>query len=145
MHKPCVYISTVLLCLASGTLAQLNCTNIPSVPNTPADPPITSLIASANENIVVCNQIIPFFNAFIASAKLPGVNNQIKEIDGVLSQLQTRIEIVNRRLNCGLVASVQEAQNLQQTLQNDLVSIRVLAGIRSRLVIIRDQLVHIIH
>lgn len=41
------------------TPAPLNCTNIPNVPTHPQDLVIDALIASANENIKVCNQIIP--------------------------------------------------------------------------------------
>lgn len=87
---------------------------------------------------------MPFFNAYIASAKLPAIVAQVSQIDAILSQLQTRMEIVNQRLDGGLVLSVQEAQNLQQTLENDLVSKRVLAGIRSRLIVIQNQLQHFI-
>ncbi|XP_057297701.1 uncharacterized protein LOC130628399 [Hydractinia symbiolongicarpus] len=145
MYKVGLWICSVLLCLASVSYGQnLNCTNIPAVPTKPQDAEISAILSSANENIVVCDNIIPFLNPFIASLKLSGVEQQINQTCKLIDHLNVRLEIITRRLNCGLVVSVQEARNLQQTLENDQVSSRVLNGVKARLIVIKNRLQAII-
>ncbi|XP_057298517.1 uncharacterized protein LOC130629310 [Hydractinia symbiolongicarpus] len=144
MYKVGFWISSVLLCLASVSYAQtsnsLNCTNIPNVPIKPQDAEISAILSSANENIVVCDNIIPFLNPFIASLKLTGVQQQINQTCKLIDHITVRLEIINRRLDCGLVASVQEARSLNLMLGNDQVSNRVLNGVKTRLLVIKNRL-----
>ncbi|XP_057298845.1 uncharacterized protein LOC130629577 [Hydractinia symbiolongicarpus] len=145
MNKVGLWICSVLLCFASVSYGQtLNCTNIPDVPTKPQDGEITAILSSANENIVVCNNIIPHLNPFIASLKLSGVEQLINQTCKLIDDLNARLEIINRRLDCGLVSSVQEARNLNQMLGNDQVSKRVLNGVKARLLVIKNRLQAII-
>ncbi|XP_057296987.1 uncharacterized protein LOC130625885 [Hydractinia symbiolongicarpus] len=136
-----VYSQSVATTVAPTTTpAPLNCTNIPNVPTHPEDATVNTLITSANDNIKVCNQIIPFLNAFIAKLKVKGVCSQFDEIMSILQKLESRIGIINRTLDCGLVTSVQEARNLKQMLHNDQISKRVLNGIKMRLTDVKQRL-----
>ncbi|XP_057302953.1 uncharacterized protein LOC130638021 [Hydractinia symbiolongicarpus] len=146
------FIFTALLSVASvasmshnmtttmAPMQPLNCTNIPEVPMKPYDGNITAVLALANDNIRVCNLIIPLLNGFNAKLKLTGVYDQLDQVMMLMKYLQMRIEIINRRLDCGLPMSVEEARSLKQMMYNDQVSKRVLYGVKMRLTVIKERL-----
>ncbi|XP_057300482.1 uncharacterized protein LOC130632706 [Hydractinia symbiolongicarpus] len=120
--------------------SQLNCTNIPNVPQRPTADDI-------DQAVVASNRVIRATILFLSSNTTEGVRLRVRTINRVLALLTDllqslirRIRIVNRRLNCGLVTTLAQATRLEAINDRDTRSVRSLRDLRRRLRELRERL-----